>query len=254
MSIYALSTVLMQQKLRSIYTVKHVWLADDATGARKMTNLKQWYEGKKCGYYVNESKSWIILKNDILEKEAIAVFANSSVKCTASGKRHLGASIGSKEFRKDYANEKINEWCDEMKKLSEIALVEPQAAFAAFTHGELHKFRYFLRTIPGMEEYLQPLDSVITDLIIPSLLGATITENERHIFQQSIKDGGLPVLIEKAKIDFESSTTITAPLAAIIITQGHNIPSKTEIKQIRNEHSQQVNQKRTRRTSRNPLR
>ena len=94
-----------------------------------------------------------------------------------------------------------------------------------------------------MEEYLQPLDSVITDLFIPSLLGATITENERHIFQQSIKDGGLgiPVLIEKAKMDFESSTTITAPLAAIIITQGHNIPSKTEIKQIRNERSQQVN-------------
>ena len=95
-----------------------------------------------------------------------------------------------------------------------------------------------------MEEYLQPLDSVITDLFIPSLLGATITENERHIFQQSIKDGGLviPVLIEKAKIDFESSTTITAPFAVIIITQGHNIPSKTEIKkQIRNEGSQQVN-------------
>ena len=63
---------------------------------------------------------------------------------TTSGKRHLGASIGSKEFRKDYATEKINEWCDEMKKLSEIALLEPQAAFAAFTRGELHKFSYIL--------------------------------------------------------------------------------------------------------------
>ena len=70
-----------------------------------------------------------------------------------------------------------------------------------------------------------------------------LLQKTRDIFQQSIKDGGLgiPVLIEKAKIDFESSTTITAPLAAIIITQGHNIPSKTEIKQIRNERSQQVN-------------
>ena len=73
MSFYALSTVLMQQKLRSISTVKQIWIADDATGAGKITNLKQWwdlliYEGKKCGYYVNESKSWIILKNDILKK------------------------------------------------------------------------------------------------------------------------------------------------------------------------------------------
>ena len=40
MSFYALSTVLMQQKLRSISTVKQVWLADDATGAGKITNLK----------------------------------------------------------------------------------------------------------------------------------------------------------------------------------------------------------------------
>ena len=140
---------------------------------------------------INERKKWIILKNDILEKEAKTVFVNSSVKCTTSGKRHLGASIGSKEFRKDYATEKINDCCDEMKKLTEIVLVEPQAAFEAFTHGELHKFRYFLRTFSGMEEYLQPLDSVITDLFIPSLLGAAITENERHIFQQSIKDGDL---------------------------------------------------------------
>ena len=39
-----LYTVLMQQKLRSISTVKQVWLADDATGAGKITNLKQWWD------------------------------------------------------------------------------------------------------------------------------------------------------------------------------------------------------------------
>ena len=39
----------------------------------------------------------------------------------------------------------------------------------------------------------------------------------------------------------QSELENNAPLAAIIITQGHNIPSKTEIKRIRNERSQQVN-------------
>ena len=43
----------MQQKLRLISTVKQVWLADDATSAGKITNLKQWwdlliYEGKNA--------------------------------------------------------------------------------------------------------------------------------------------------------------------------------------------------------------
>ena len=60
MSFYALSTTLMQRNLRSISSVKQVWLADDATGAGKITPLKQWWdiitaEGKKCGYYVNKS-------------------------------------------------------------------------------------------------------------------------------------------------------------------------------------------------------
>ena len=35
MSFYALSTVLMQQKLRSISTVLKVWLADDATAVQE---------------------------------------------------------------------------------------------------------------------------------------------------------------------------------------------------------------------------
>ena len=68
-----------------------------------------------------------------------------------------------------------------------------------------------------------------------------LLQKTRDIYFNNRLRMGIPVLIGKAKIDFESSTTITAPLAAIIITQDHNIPSKTEIKQIRNKRSQQVN-------------
>ena len=48
--------------------VFQVWLADDATAASKLADLKEWWvkiieEGKKYGYYVKPSKSWLILKN-----------------------------------------------------------------------------------------------------------------------------------------------------------------------------------------------
>ena len=53
---------------------------------------------------------------------------------------------------------------------------------------------------------------------------------------------GIPILSEKASIDFESSKIITAPLVAIIITQEDQIPKREEIKQIRNERTKQVNE------------
>ena len=185
----------------------------------------------------------MILKDDKKLKEAKLTFSGSSIRYTTAGKRHLGASIGSTDFRREYATEKINQWCDEVKKLAEIAITEPQAAFAAYTHGEMHKFNYFLRTIPGMEQYLDPLDSIIDNQFLPALLGMTITESDRQLFKLPVKDGGLgiPVLVEKADIDFQSSKIITAPLVAVIVAQDYKIPSKDTMTQIRNERVRQLN-------------
>ena len=171
MAFYALSTLLMQNRLRKIKDVKQVWLADDATGAGKIESLKSWWdslviEGEKCGYEVNASKSWLISKSEDIQTYAKQVFNQSGIKFTTSGKRHLGACIGSHEFRNEYVNKKVEDWCNEMKQLSSFAIDEPQAAFAAFTHGEVHRYSYFLRTIPGMEVCLQPLDALIDDMFI----------------------------------------------------------------------------------------
>ena len=74
MSFYALATVEIQNRLRiTTSEVKQVWLADDATGAGSLESLKKWWiniivEDGRYGYYVNESKSWLILKNQTLLK------------------------------------------------------------------------------------------------------------------------------------------------------------------------------------------
>ena len=139
MAFYALSTVLMQNQLRSVTETKQVWLSDDATGAGKIPPLKRWLdvlivEGKKCGYFIKESKSWIISKSEDIQNTAKEIFKNTSIKFTTSGKRHLGASIGSKQFR-DYVSEKVVKWCKELEILSTIVSSEPQAAFAACFHS-----------------------------------------------------------------------------------------------------------------------
>ena len=67
-----------------------------------------------------------------------------------------------------------------MEILSDFAKSQPQSAYAAFIHGEQHRFSYFLRTIPGMQIYMEPLDKVINDKFIPALFGTPLTHSEEE--------------------------------------------------------------------------
>ena len=148
MSLYALSTSSLQETLKiSAPEVRQVWLADDATAAGSLANLRTWWwtiieQGKRIGYHVNQSKSWIIINHEENFEEAKLLFQGTDIKVTTEGKRQLGATIGSDNFRSQYATEKILGWCNEIEKLSAFATTQPQAEIAAFIHG----------TIPGMEK------------------------------------------------------------------------------------------------------
>ena len=66
-----------------------------------------------------------------------------------------------------------------MEILSEYAKSQPQSAYAAFIYAEQHRFNYFLRTIPGMEKYLEPLDKVINEKFLPEHFGTHISQIDR---------------------------------------------------------------------------
>ena len=91
---YSMNTVTIIQRLYNLdANVKQVWLSDDAAAAGKIKSLRNWYdhlvtEGRKYGYYVNGSKSWLIVKSENIAKEAESIFENS-VNITIEGKRHL---------------------------------------------------------------------------------------------------------------------------------------------------------------------
>ena len=192
MPFYALGTTTLLNFLKAnITSIRQVWLADDATAAGKLKLLKEWWsaviaEGAKIGYNVNEAKSWLIIKNPEMLQEAETLFHDTAIRFTVEGKMHLGASLGSNSFRVQYVSEKVNTWCKEVEKLSEYAKTQPHAAFSAFIHGEQHKFTYFMRTIPGMEEHLIPLDKVINDKFLPALFGSRISSVERDLFSLPI--------------------------------------------------------------------
>ena len=97
------------------------------------------------------------------------MLSDSKVNIIREGKRHLGAAIGSNEFRIKYVTEKVNERREELKTLSNFAKSQPQVAYAAFCFGEQNS--YFLGTIPSMSELIKPVDVIIQNDLLPSIIG-----------------------------------------------------------------------------------
>ena len=192
MPIYAVSilplltSIIVDDKASRITNLKQAAFADDLVGAGSLASLKFWWDailryGPYIGYEAKASKSWLIIKEEY-ENCARELFYGSDLNITVKGKKHLGAIIGSEEFKKEYVEELIDDWCKELNTLSEIALIEPHAAYASYIHGFQHKFTYAMRTIPGIEVFVKRLDDIITNDFIRNLFNRSCTDLERELF------------------------------------------------------------------------
>ena len=90
----------------------HVAFADDLTRVGKMYELIGWWKnvlhyGPYLGYYVNKSKSWLIMKEEYIEI-ANETFQDCNIKITTDGHRHLVAVIGSNENKEEFVIGKLS--------------------------------------------------------------------------------------------------------------------------------------------------
>ena len=113
-------------------------------------------------------------------KISAAVFANTGVQVTSEGRPYLGAAIGTNEFVISHVQNKVTNWTKELDNLATIALIQPHAAHASFTHGLSSKWSYLTRTIHGLSTLLQPLETVIITKLIPALTGQPPSKDELH--------------------------------------------------------------------------
>ena len=105
--------------------------------------------------------------------------------------KHLGAVIGSREHLEEYVSEKVTNWVSEITKLAEFALSQPQACYAAYSFGLKHRWTYFLRTLPDIQELLEPLDNAISKVLIPAITEHRCTPLDRNILALPVRLGGL---------------------------------------------------------------
>ena len=133
--------------------------------------------------------------------------------------RHLSVALGHKDYAATYVTSKVQAWCDEVKRLAEIADIFPHAAYAAFTHGLFGRWSYHMRTIPDYKEFLQPLEDVIHQSFIPTLFGCPpCLPTERDLYVLPVRLGLINPCsaVHSCFCDVECLTT---PLVALTVAQ-----------------------------------
>ena len=98
----------------------------------------------------------------------------------------------------------------------------------------LSQYVYFMRTIPGMHEFIKPADDVIRLELLPTLLNYIVPEVDRQLYWLPLRHGGLRIVIlsEIYESQSEASQALTLPLVTVMLTQGNTLPNKTEINEI----------------------
>ena len=226
MAIYALGLSVLQRKLSYQQTnVKNVTYADDKVGAGKIKDLKNWWclltsHGPPIGYHPNPSKSCLIVKPEKIE-EAREIFNGTEVRIESEGEKHLGAVIGSTNFKEKFSKNMIREWIYEVEELSKIAKTEPHSAFTNFIFSMKHKWTYAMRTIPGLEEFLQPLEDSIRNSFLPALFSRNISDQLRELLALPARLGGMGIInpATNASEEYNNSLQLTAQLKELIIKQ-----------------------------------
>ena len=165
------------------------------------------------------------------EQPAREVFRDTAIDVTTEVHKHLGAVLGSGSFLEEYVGEKVDKWVNEVTKLADFAISQPQACYAAFTFGLRHRWTYFLRTLPDIAELLEPLERAINELLIPAVTEHTVTKVKRDLLGYPVRMGGLgftdPVVTSSS--EYEASIEVINPLVRRIVEQKHQPPDASEI-------------------------
>ena len=141
------------------------------------------------------------------------------------GHRHLGAALGTPAFCQACTEGKVAQWCQEVQTLATFAMTQPQAAYAAFTHGQRHKWSLLARTVPGTADSLSPLETCISEHLLPALTGRMAPgQQERSILALPCRHGGLGLIVP-ASLSPQSanSMSITKALVERILLQQHSM-------------------------------
>ena len=221
---YSVSISPIISQLSSILC-KQLWYADDSAAAGLLQHLREWWDclldiGPGLGYFPNAKKTWLVVKPQHFD-EAVRIFKDTGVQVTKEGQRYLGAAIGTNTFKEEFVKTKVETWISELKSLTEIAKVEPQLAYSAFTFGLSKRWLFVMRTMENIGHLFQPLENCIRDSFLPELVKQQLNEFDRTLFSLPAKFGGLGIFnpTQICEKELKNSHLATKPLVDLITEQ-----------------------------------
>ena len=138
--------------------------------------------------------------------------------------RLLGSPIGSESFVDGYIKDTIDTWLHDLDVLCTFAESQPQAAYAAFTHGLFSRWAYFFRSCSVPSEHLSALDEMIRCKLIPALSGKYATNDlERTWLALPIRHG-LIIPSAFAESPYTASPELTQPLVGCLLDGQKYLP------------------------------
>ena len=99
--------------------------------------------------------------------------------------------MGVRDYLQDYVNEKATSWVNEVAQHAEFARAQPHASYAIYKFGLRHRWTYFLRILPDIQDLLEPLEKAISQVLIPAIVELKCSKLEKDVLAIPVCLGGL---------------------------------------------------------------
>ena len=181
MMLYAVAVLPLIHFLRAPGRWTQNWYADDSSCVADLPSLRAWFEelsrrGPDYGYHPEPSKTVLIVGPSDVQR-AFALFSDLGIR-VVSGGRFLGGFIGESNLAAEFVSSKVQLWSRCIRKLSDVADSQPQAAHAALARSLQFEWCHLQRVMPDIAGFFAPLRKVLNDLFYPTLLGGPVSEHE----------------------------------------------------------------------------
>ena len=88
----------------------------------------------------------------------------------------------------------LEKWVATVKTLAKVATRYPQSAYAGFTQSLQSEWQYLWCCIPGVEDFLGPVEDAIHEFFLPAIpqeKAEEMTDDFHQLLSHGVKQGGL---------------------------------------------------------------
>ena len=141
--------------------------------------------------------------------------------------RFLGGFLGDSTSFTQFFTEKVQKWVSSVRHLSEIAVLQPQATYAAMFKSLQCEWIYLQRVIPNCGTLFASLEHCLQTCFLPAVFGCEVSQLEQHMFSLPVRWGGLGITIPcvSASLNFSASQCSTQ---VIVRAFSDSIPFKLD--------------------------